>query len=192
MPTKALGTDSLMSPHESANKTKPDMSRTRQWGSKVIVKLKKRPKAKLSERGEEVRWIGVSSDTLDGSIVYWPSKGKVSIERDIVGLETTPIEGEMEDETTIDAISSSLSSTTNPREPQTKIETNAKAPESKSTTSVDVSPPKPPSTSSAPKTTSNVVGNDPVAFIEGINDDGGVEDELEGGEEDGEIGRAHV
>jgi len=81
-------------PFEAVKKVKPDLSKAQRWGCRVIVRLKRLPGTKLSARGAEARWIGPSLNTVDGHIVYWPTSGKVTVERDIRFVDTPAFEGE--------------------------------------------------------------------------------------------------
>jgi transposase InsO family protein len=69
------------SPYEVMTGEKPDLSRARKFGSRVWVRV--RGGSKLDERGVEAKWVGPSVETPDGHKIYWPSKGTVTVERDV-------------------------------------------------------------------------------------------------------------
>jgi len=205
MPTKVLAKDNAKTPYEFVTKEKPDMSKAHRWGSRVFVRVKKEPKSKLNARGAEARWIGPSTETLDGSIIYWPSSGKVSIERDFRFLDwnsTDAGEKELEElEASVELFDSPIGSIqrkngldTNGNSPKT---TTNDAPSSNiasesiltslpSIADTSTSDPvaRTPSNAGTSPATSQNVSNDVVELLEGIDSgDEGVGD----GESDGEV-----
>ena len=155
MPTKALKYRKKDTPYEAVFESKPDMSKAKQWGCRIIVKLKKTPASKLNERGEEARWIGPSINTVDGQIVYWPNSGKVTVERDIYYLEKSMLEGENID-------------------PTDELEVN-----------VEYTTPYPDkSKSSSYPTPGQITRNDPITFIEGIREKAAEEEMTDRGNEE--------
>ncbi|KAF7333659.1 Transcription factor [Mycena sanguinolenta] len=69
------------SPYEVVTGEKPDLSRARKFGCRVWVRV--HGGSKLDERGVEAKWVGPSIETPDSHRIYWPTKGTVTVERDV-------------------------------------------------------------------------------------------------------------
>ncbi|KAF7377884.1 Transcription factor [Mycena sanguinolenta] len=69
------------SPYEIITGEKPDLSRARRFGCRVWVRV--HGGSKLDERGVEAKWVGPSMETPDSHKIYWPSKGSITVERDV-------------------------------------------------------------------------------------------------------------
>ncbi|KAF7324328.1 Transcription factor [Mycena sanguinolenta] len=69
------------SPYEVVTGEKPDLSRARKFGCRVWVRV--HDGSKLDERGVEAKWVGPSIKTPDSHRIYWPTKGTVTVERDV-------------------------------------------------------------------------------------------------------------
>jgi hypothetical protein len=67
-------------PFEILYGRRPDLSRLKEWGSKVWVHATKG--TKLDERAKAGRWMGFD-DATNGHHVYWPDKCSISIERSV-------------------------------------------------------------------------------------------------------------
>ena len=82
-------------PYEAAFGKKPDLSKVREWGEKVWVRVEKG--SKLGGRVKEGRWMGVD-DTSKGVRIYWPDKRNVTVERNVyydkTGASASRFEGE--------------------------------------------------------------------------------------------------
>jgi hypothetical protein len=92
IPTSALGKEGK-TPFEMVYGRKPDLSRAREWGCKVMVKVKNEDK--LDARAEEARYLGPSGETSDGFHIYWPKTGRVTVERNVRFLDGSAFEGEL-------------------------------------------------------------------------------------------------
>jgi hypothetical protein len=68
-------------PYELANGRLPNIAYLPEFGDPVWVRLEK--PGKLDARAEKCAWVGFAAGTK-GSYVYWPKRGKVSTERNIV------------------------------------------------------------------------------------------------------------
>ena len=76
--TKALGD---ITPFEKFNKFKPDLSGVPEWGQHVWVHSTNG--TKLDARGVKVQWVGYDEESLHAHRVYWPTKHRVSVERNV-------------------------------------------------------------------------------------------------------------
>lgn len=92
-PTKAL--DGL-TPYEAAMGKKPDLRNLRTWGSRVWVRTESGNK--LTGHVDEGRWMGIDDQTENGCRVYWPTKRRVSIERNIYFDDSVPASSHFEGE----------------------------------------------------------------------------------------------
>ncbi|KAF8799045.1 hypothetical protein BYT27DRAFT_7319986, partial [Phlegmacium glaucopus] len=91
-PTKAI---QGKTPFEAAFGKKSDLSKVREWGEKVWVRLETGDK--LGGRVREGRWMGVA-DESKGIRVYWPAMKSVTTERNVyydkTGSSVSHFEGE--------------------------------------------------------------------------------------------------
>lgn len=82
-------------PYEAAFGKKPDLSKVREWGEKIWVRVEKG--SKLGGRVREGRWVGID-DTSKGVRIYWPDKRNVTVERNVyydkTGASASRFEGE--------------------------------------------------------------------------------------------------
>jgi len=78
VPTRGL--DIPITPYERATKTKPDLSQIQEWGTSAWVK--RLNVGKLDSRVEKGHFVGIDTESK-GYRIYWPSKRKVTIERDV-------------------------------------------------------------------------------------------------------------
>ncbi|KIJ45343.1 hypothetical protein M422DRAFT_121161, partial [Sphaerobolus stellatus SS14] len=67
-----------MTPFEAAFGSKPDLSRVREWGELVYVRVE--GGTKLGGRVRTGRWLGID-DQSKGFRIYWPEKRTVTTER---------------------------------------------------------------------------------------------------------------
>src|SRR5882757_27707 len=77
-PTKALDGGT---PLEAATGVKPDLSRVRVWGSRVLVRVE--GGSKLGGRVVEGRWVGIDEASANGCRVYWPDRRTVTVGRSV-------------------------------------------------------------------------------------------------------------
>ena len=68
-------------PYEMVHGKKPNLQDTYKWGKDIYVKIKQDDK--LAPQATRAKWIGHSSQS-DGHLIYWPSRHKVSVERNII------------------------------------------------------------------------------------------------------------
>jgi len=91
IPNKALE-ERETTPYEVVYGKKPDLSKAKEWGCRVFVKVKS--KDKFDSRAREARYLGPSSETSDGFHIYWPETGRVTVERNVRFLDGCAFEGE--------------------------------------------------------------------------------------------------
>ena len=82
-----------MTPYEAAFGKKPDLSKIREWGERVWVRIE--GGNKLGGRVREGRWLGVD-DESKGVRVYWPDTKTITVERNTYydNSSTYHLEGE--------------------------------------------------------------------------------------------------
>ena len=164
VPHKAIESEGK-TPYEMVYGEKPDLSRAREFGCKVMVKVK--AVDKLDARAKEGRYLGPSSETSDGFHVYWPKTRRVTVERNVRFLDGSAFEGEQgvtSGVTTANPfeIQPSKTAKIEPDEPSTQDTTptsSSAAPESPKASNVPL-----PSSPSQSSTTSDVP--DPLEGIE--------------------------
>jgi hypothetical protein len=92
-PTKALDGGT---PLEATTGKKPNLSRTRPWGSKVWVCTENGDK--LRGRVEEGQWVGIDEASENRCRVFWPGGCRITVERNIywnaTDIASFPREGE--------------------------------------------------------------------------------------------------
>jgi transposase InsO family protein len=98
-PTKALDGGT---PLEAATGMKPDLSRVRVWGSRVLVRIE--GGSKLGGRVVEGRWMGIDEASTNGCRVYWPDRRTVTVERNVYWDDAELVAREGEQEHLPDAI----------------------------------------------------------------------------------------
>lgn len=72
----------------------PDLSGLHPWGIPVMTRIE--PKSKLDDRAIKGNWVGLDPSSK-GHCIYWPTLHKVSVERNVVFLnsaETPSVKGE--------------------------------------------------------------------------------------------------
>jgi hypothetical protein len=84
--TTRSAADQTKTLHEMMMKEKPDFTNIPIFGEHCWVKVE--AETKMDRRAEHVRWLGFSTESK-GSIVYWPTWHKVSIEQDIYFEKST-------------------------------------------------------------------------------------------------------
>jgi len=91
-PTKVLA---RKTPYEAALGQTPNLSRLREWGSPVFVKMG--AGTKLGGCIEHEKWMGIDEHTKNACRVYWPLKHTVTVECNVY-FDTAPraVEGEEE------------------------------------------------------------------------------------------------
>jgi hypothetical protein len=67
-------------PYELIHHTTPDLSQAHEFGAKIFVHVQEA--GKLEARAEEALFVGIDAESK-GYRVYWPSKRRVSVERNI-------------------------------------------------------------------------------------------------------------
>ena len=68
-------------PYEMVHGQKPNLHDAYEWEKDVYVKIKQDDK--LAHQATKAKWIGHSSQG-NGHLIYWPSRNKISVERNIV------------------------------------------------------------------------------------------------------------
>ena len=139
-------------PYEAVFGKKPDMSRAKEFGCKVFVKLG--DDDKLNPRSVEGTYLGPSMETSDGFLVYWPRNGRVTVERNVKFLDGSAFEGEQDGSLAVPNV--------NPIEFQQE-----KQPENVRNTPKDVQPPNQPPTYTPCLMPSNPI---PTSSLDDVND----------------------
>jgi hypothetical protein len=118
VPTCSL--DENKTPHEKGTRKKPDLLYLYEWGSTIWVK--KLNTGKLNEKAEKDHFVGFDEESK-GYWVYWPTKKKVSIKRDIffnkkesLQHNDIQIEGEWDISINLDTIEVDDESNTTPKD----------------------------------------------------------------------------
>ena len=68
-------------PYEMVHSKKPNLHDAYEWGKDVYVKIKQDDK--LAHWATKAKWIGHSSQS-NGHLIYWSSRHKVSVERNMI------------------------------------------------------------------------------------------------------------
>ena len=68
-------------PYEMVHSKKLNLQDTYEWGKDIYVKIKQDDK--LANQATRAKWIKHSSQS-DGHLIYWPSRQKVSVERNVI------------------------------------------------------------------------------------------------------------
>lgn len=83
----------MNTPYEMRFRTIPDVSDVKTFGCICFVELN--TSGKLDARAEECRWVGFDPMS-NGHRIYWPSRRRISVERDVTfsNREIPLLEGE--------------------------------------------------------------------------------------------------
>ena len=68
-------------PDKMVHGKKPNLQDAYEWGKDIYVKIKQYDKS--AHQATKAKWIGHSSPS-NGHLIYWPSRQKVSVERNVI------------------------------------------------------------------------------------------------------------